>query len=296
YRTDLFKQHGLTMPEQPTYDQVKQFAAAVNDPTHQIYGICLRGKPGWGENMAYLDTLVNTEGGRWFDEKWKPQLDTQPWHDALTFYTHLLNDYGPPGASSNGFNENLALFSTGHCAMWIDATVAAGFVSDKKQSQVADNVGYAQAPIAKVPNGSHWFWSWALAVPKSSKKVDTAKSFLAWATSPDYIKLVATTNGWVGVPPGTRKSTYDNPAYKAAAPFAPIVYQAIITADLDHPTAQPVPYVGIQYVAIPEFQSIGTTVGQLVAGALTGQASIDATLKNAQAQVTSAMAQAGYTQ
>jgi len=296
YRKDLFAAAGLTMPAQPTYKQFEEFAQKLTDRGKQQYGVCLRGKPGWGENMAYIDTLVNTFGGRWFDEKWQPQLDTKPWHDAVSFYVHLLRDYGPPGASSNGFNENLALFSTGHCAMWIDATVAAGFVSDPKSSQVVGKVGFAPAPIAEVPNGNHWFWAWALAIPKSSHKAAVARSFLQWATSADYIKLVAQTNGWVLVPPGTRMSTYNNPAYLAAAPFAKQVEHAIQTADLDHPTAQPVPYTGIQYVAIPEFQAIGTTVGQLMAAALTGQTSVDQALKQAQAQVTSAMEQAGYTQ
>ncbi len=296
YRKDLFEQAGLTMPAQPSYTDIEHFAQVLTKRDQQQYGICLRGKPGWGENMAYLDTLVNTSGGRWFDESWKPQLDQAPWHDALSLYIDLLHKYGPPGATSNGFNENLALFSTGHCAMWIDATVAAGFVSDPKNSQVADKVAFAAAPIAKVPNGAHWFWSWALAVPKSSKKLAVAKSFLAWATSADYVKLVGETNGWTTVPPGTRLSTYTNPDYLKAAPFAKLVENAIQTADLAHPTAQPVPYTGVQYVAIPEFQAIGTTVGQLVAGALAGQTSIDDTLKQAQAQTASAMQQAGYTQ
>ncbi len=170
YRKDLFDAAGLKMPEQPTYTEIENFAKTLTKRDQQQYGICLRGKPGWGENQAYIDTLVNTFGGRWFDEKWQPQLDTPPWHDAVTFYVHMLKDYGPPGASSNGFNENLALFSTGHCAMWIDATVAAGFVTDKKNSQVAGKVAFAPAPIAKVPNGAHWFWAWALAVPKSSQE------------------------------------------------------------------------------------------------------------------------------
>jgi ABC-type glycerol-3-phosphate transport system substrate-binding protein len=296
YRKDLFATGGLTMPAQPTYTEIENFAKKLTDRDKQQYGVCLRGKPGWGENMAYLDTVVNTYGGRWFDEKWKPQLDSKPWHDAVTFYVNLLRNYGPPGASSNGFNENLALFSTGHCAMWIDATVAAGFVSDPKSSQVVGKVGFAPAPVASVPNGNHWFWAWALAVPKSSHKAAVAKSFLQWATSGDYIKLVAENNGWVLVPPGTRQSTYDNAQYLAASPFAKEVEHAIQTADLEHPTAQPVPYTGIQYVAIPEFQAIGTTVGQLIAAALTGQTSVDEALKRAQAQVTSAMEQAGYTQ
>jgi ABC-type glycerol-3-phosphate transport system substrate-binding protein len=246
--------------------------------------------------MAFFDTLVNTFGGRWFDMQWKPQLDTKPWHDALTFYVNLMRKDGPPGASSNGFNENQALFSTGHCAIWIDATSGAGYIYDKSTSQVADKTGFTAAPIAEVPNGSHWFWAWALAIPKSSKQQAAAKAFLQWATSKEYIDLVGKTDGWTVVPPGTRASTYSNPDYLKAAPFAKAVEQAIKTADLNHPTAQKVPYTGIQYVAIPEFQAMGTSVGQLVSAALTGQMSVDAALKQAQSSVAATMQQAGYGQ
>ena len=295
YRKDLFDKAGLKMPDKPTYQEVEQFAQKLTDRAHEMYGICLRGKPGWGENMAFVDTLVNTFGGRWFDENWKPQLDTKPWHDAVTFYVNLMKNDGPPGASSNGFNENQALFATGHCGMWIDATSGAGYIFDKNSSQVADKTAFAPAPIAVTPNGSHWFWAWALAIPKTSRQIDTAKSFLTWATSKEYIDLVGKTDGWTVVPPGTRQSTYANPAYLQAAPFAKMVEQAISTADLNHPTAQPVPYTGIQYVAIPEFQAIGTTVGQFIAAALTGQTTVDEALKRAQSSVTATMQQAGYT-
>jgi ABC-type glycerol-3-phosphate transport system substrate-binding protein len=296
YRKDLFAAAGLTMPSDPTWAQVDQFAAKLTDKSKQQYGICLRGKPGWGENMAFFDTLLNTYGGEWFNMSWQAQLESQPWHDALTFYVHLLRDYGPPGASSNGFNENQALFATGHCAIWIDATSGAGLIYDKNSSQVSDKTGFTAAPVAVTPNGSHWFWSWALAIPSTSRQVSTAKDFISWATSKDYIDLVGQTNGWTTLPPGTRLSTYSNPDYLQAAPFAGAVKTAILTADLDHPTLNPVPYTGIQYVSIPEFEAIGTTVGQLVAAALTGQSTIDATLKQAQASVSSTMQQAGYTQ
>jgi ABC-type glycerol-3-phosphate transport system substrate-binding protein len=296
YRKDLFDAAGLKMPDQPKYTEIDQFAAKLTDKAKQQYGICLRGKPGWGENMAFFDTLVNTFGGRWFDMDWKPQLDTKPWHDALTFYIHLLRDYGPPGASSNGFNENQALFSTGKCAMWIDATSGAGFIFDKTTSQVYDKTAFTAAPEGVSPTGYHWFWAWAMGIPKTSKQIATAKSFLEWATSKDYIKMVGDKVSWTVLPPGTRMSTYELPEYLKAAPFAKTVEQAIETADLAHPTEQPVPYTGIQYVAIPEFQAIGTTVGQIIAGALTGQTSVDAALKQAQASVTSTMQQAGYGQ
>ncbi|MPW16192.1 extracellular solute-binding protein [Paraburkholderia sp. CNPSo 3157] len=294
YRKDLFAAKGLKMPDAPTYDQIAQFADKLTDKSAGMYGICLRGKAGWGENMAYVTTLVNTFGGRWFDEKWNAQLTTPEWKKAVSFYTDLLKKDGPPGASSNGFNENLTLMSSGKCAMWIDATVAAGMLYNKQQSQISDKVGFAAAPTQATPNGSHWLWAWALAIPKSSKQADAAKKFITWATSKQYIELVAKDEGWASVPPGTRQSTYARPEYKQAAPFADFVLKAIETADPNHPTAKPVPYTGVQFVGIPEFQSFGTVVGQSISGAVAGQMSVDQALAAGNATADRAVKQAGY--
>jgi ABC-type glycerol-3-phosphate transport system substrate-binding protein len=294
YRKDLFDAAGLKMPDNPTYDQIKDFAAKLTDKSKQQYGICLRGKPGWGENMAFLGTMINTYGGRWFDMDWKPQLTSEPWKKAISDYVALMTSYGPPGAAANGFNENQTLFASGHCAMWIDATSAAGRVYDPKQSQVADKTAFTRAPVEATPNGSSWSWSWNLAIPNSTKKLETAKSFVKWATSKSYVKTVGESEGWVAVPPGTRKSTYELPEYKKAAPFADTVLKAIMSADPSKPTKDPVPYTGVQFVAIPEFQSIGTVVGQQIAAALSGQQTVDAALEGAQKQVERDMTRAGY--
>ena len=218
YRKDLFDKAGVTMPDRPTYDDLSKIIPKVADKKGGVYGICLRGKPGWGENMAYVDTLVNTMGGRWFDEKWKPQLTSPAWKSAIHWYVDIMKKYGPPGASSNGHNENRALFSTGKCALWIDATSAAGYISNPKNSQVADKVAYAVAPIGKTPNGAQWLWSWALGIPASTKHAKEAKEFVQWATSKEYIQLVAKSEGWTAVPPGTRKWTYEQAEYQQAAP------------------------------------------------------------------------------
>lgn len=285
YRKDLFAKAGLTMPAQPTYADIARFAQALNDPAHDVYGICLRGKPGWGENMAYISTLVNTFGGRWFDTAWRPQLDSPEWHTAVSFYVDLLRRYGPPGSSSNGFNELLTLFETGRCGMWIDATVAAGALYDGKQSAVAGTVGFAAAPVAVTPRGAQWLWFWGLAVPSSSRHAAEALTFIEWATSKQYIQLVAQTNGWSAVPPGTRRSTYAQPPYLAAAPFAELTYRSIMAADPLHPTRDPVPYTGIQCIVIPSFPTIGNQVGQLIAAALVGDLSAGTTLHKAEAAV-----------
>ena len=94
--------------------------------------------------------------------------------------------------------------------------------------------------------------------------------------------------------PGTRKSTYDNPEYQKAAPFAPIVLNAIMVADPNHATKDPVPYTGVQFVTIPEFQGIGTNVGQNISAALAGSTTVADALEKSQASTTSVMTKAGY--
>ncbi|HCO55643.1 MAG TPA: sugar ABC transporter substrate-binding protein, partial [Pelagibacterium sp.] len=261
----------------------------------EIYGICLRGKAGWGENMAFITALANSMGGRWFDMDWEPQFDSPEWNEALTYYVDLMTDAGPPGASSNGFNENLALFQQGKCGMWMDATVAASFVSNPDESQVADSVGYALFPTnGQFDNHGNWLWVWSLAVPASSQNVDAAKQFIDWATSESYLEMVAEEEGWANVPPGTRTSLYENPAYTEAAPFADITLEAIQSANTTNSSVQDVPYAGGQFVAIPEFQGIGTSVGQIFSAALAGQVNVDQALEQAQQTSRMEMDRAGY--
>jgi sorbitol/mannitol transport system substrate-binding protein len=295
YRTDLMEAAGMTMPEAPTWADIEKAAAAMTNKDAGIYGICLRGKAGWGENGAFLTAMSNSFGARWFDEGWKPQFDQPEWKATLDFYLNLMNNYGPPGASNNGFNENLTLFQQGKCGMWIDATVAASFVTDPNDSTVADKVGFALAPDNGLGKRGNWLWAWSLAIPASSQNQEAAKTFINWATNKDYLALVASKEGWANVPPGTRTSLYANPEY-AAVPFAKMTLDSINSADPNNPTVKPVPYVGVQFVAIPEFQGIGTAVGQEFSAALAGQQTADEALAKAQALVTDEMTAAGYIQ
>jgi sorbitol/mannitol transport system substrate-binding protein len=294
YRKDLAEKAGVKIPEKPTWDQIAEAAKKMTDKKTETYGICLRGKAGWGENMALLTATANSFGARWFDEKWHPQFDQPEWKKALKFYVDLMKEAGPPGASSNGFNENLALFQTGKCGIWIDATVAASFVTNPKDSKVADKVGYALFPTGGVENHGNWLWAWNLGVPASTKKAEAAQKFVSWATDKAYTELVASKEGWANVPPGTRKSLYANPEYQKAAPFAKITLDAMNAANTTKPTIKPVPYTGGQFVAIPEFQGIGTAVGQQFSAALAGSVSVDQALQSAQQLTTREMTKGGY--
>ena len=293
YRTDLMEKAGLEMPDAPTWEFIGEAARAMTDKENEIYGICLRGKAGWGENMAFLTSMSNSFGARLFDMDWNPQFDSQEWSDTLNFYIDLMNDAGPPGASSNGFNENLALFQNGQCGMWIDATVAASFVTNPNDSQVADSVGFALAPDNGLGKRSNWLWAWSLGIPAGTDAEEAAKKFVAWATSKDYLEIVAENEGWANVPPGTRTSLYENPEYQEV-PFAAMTLDSINSADPKNPSVQDVPYVGVQFAAIPEFQGIGTAVGQQFSAALAGQSSPEEALQNAQQLTAREMDKAGY--
>jgi sorbitol/mannitol transport system substrate-binding protein len=294
YRADLVKKAGMTIEDRPTWSHLRDVAAKIHDPENGVYGICLRGKLGWGDNMALFGTMVNSFGGQWFDMNWKPQLTSQPWKNAANFYVDLLKKYGPPGSSSNSFNEILALFNQGKCGIWIDATIAASFITDPKQSTVADKVAFAQSPVGVTDRGANWLWAWSLAIPKSAKHVDAAQRFVRWATSKEYVALVARETGWGNVPTGTRKSTYANPAFQKAAVFAAAEQKAIYSADPNNSTLPKSPYTGVQFATIPEFQAIGAATGQQLSAALLGKVSVDEALAISQKMAEREMRKAGY--
>ena len=294
YRKDLLDAAGMEMPDNPTWGHVRDAAEAMTDKDNGVYGICLRGKPGWGDNAAFITTMANSFGAKWFNEDWTPDLDSPAWNHAVNFYVDLLTDFGPPGSTGNSFNEILALMNEGKCGMWIDATIAASFVTNPDQSQVHDKMAFAQAPVAVTKRGANWLWAWALAVPAGTQQADDAKKFIEWATSKSYIELVASKNGWGAVPTGTRTSTYENPNFLNAAVFAEAELKAILSADPSNSTQDPSPYIGVQFAAIPEFQTIGIAVGQQMTAALAGDVSVEEALANAQEAADREMRKAGY--
>ncbi len=279
YNKQIFAQHHLTMPMHPTWDQVAQFAKELNNPAQGTTGILLRGQSGWGMNMAALDTIINTYGGRWFDNDWKPQLSSPQVKQAVSFYANLLQKYGEPGASTAGWQECLNIMTSGKGAMFYDATSFGGVLETPSTSKIAGNVGYVFAPTAVTANGSHWLWAWSLGLVNSSKNKDAAFQFLSWATSSQYLTLAGKTFGWANVPPGTRASLYQNPDYQKAAPFAQVTLDSINSATPDHPTLDAVPYHGVQYVGIPQFESAGQQVSELMSAVVANKTSVDQALQ-----------------
>jgi sorbitol/mannitol transport system substrate-binding protein len=271
YRKSMLKAAGITMPLHPTWAQVAAAAAKLNKPG-QVAGICLRGEEGWGENLATLDTVINTFGGSWYNSAWKPELTSPATEKAVNFYVNLVRKDGEPGAASDGFTELLTLYQQSKCAMWYDSTVAASSLSSAKA--VFNDTGYAFAPVDKTP-ASGWLYTWSLGIPKDSANQAAAWKFVSWATSKPYLQLVGKKYGWAAVPPGSRTSTYQTPQYESAAKaFASITLKSIDSVNQADATVPKVPYVGIQFVDIPQFENLGTEVSEQIAAAITGSESV----------------------
>lgn len=282
YRKDLFEQAGVEMPEKPTWDEVAALAQQFDAPEEERSGICLRGLAGWGENMAPLSTVINTYGGSWFDEDWNATLDSPEVSEAVSDYVTLVNDYGEPGPATSGYGECITQFSQGNAAMWYDSTAMVSSIEDPNSSTVAGNIGYAPAPV-KETESAGWLYTWSLAIPATSKNPEDAWKFMSWMTNKDYMKLVGNEIGWERVPPGSRQSTYEIPEYaRVAEAYADPTLTAMEAATQANSMVNKVPYGGIQFVAIPEFQDLGTRVGQQVSAAIAGQQSVEDAMSQSQ--------------
>ncbi|SKC59376.1 ABC transporter substrate-binding protein [Krasilnikoviella flava] len=282
YRKDLFEQAGLTMPDRPTWDDVRELAAELNDPAEDFAGVCLRGLAGWGEVMAPMTTVMNTFGGQWFDEDGNARLDSPEVREAVETYVDTVQRYGQPGAATSGFGDCLTRFAQGQAAMWYDATSMVSSIEDPASSTVAGKTGYVPAPVSET-DAAGWLYSWSLAIPSTSEHKDAAWDFVSWMTDKDYIKLVGERLSWERVPPGSRLSTYEIPEYaEVSEAYADATLTAMGEATQEKTMVAPAPYPGIQFVGIPEFQDLGTRVGQQMSAAIAGQKSVAEALEQSQ--------------
>jgi sorbitol/mannitol transport system substrate-binding protein len=287
YRKDVLDDAGIEMPANPTWDEVADIARQID--SDEMAGICLRGKPGWGDLGAAFTTVLNTFGGTWWSANddgtiGEAQVDQPEFREALEFYVNLLADAGEDDASNASYNECSQQYRDGKVAMWYDATVAAGSL-EADDSPVQGLNGYAPAPV-KETDASGWLWSWALAIPQTAPDPDLAWQFVSWATGPEYLAAAGDLipGGWAAIPPGTRLSTYELPQYQeAAAAFADATLAAMDAAPIDNPGTTPRPGTpGVQYVGVPEFQDVGNRCTEEFSGVIAGRESVDDALSACQ--------------
>src|ERR1700712_646876 len=193
FRKDVLDANGITMPAKPTWQEVADIAAKVDNKVPGMRGICLRGQPGWGQIFAPLTTVVNTFGGTWFDKNWDPQVDAPEFEQATQFYVDLVRAHGENGAPQAGFTECLNNLIQGNVAMWYDATSAAGSL-EADGSPVKGKIGYAAAPVMQTASAG-WLYAWSWSIQQASRKKENAWKFISWASSKQYENLVGSRLG-----------------------------------------------------------------------------------------------------
>lgn len=291
YNKEIFAANNLTMPENPTWEEVYELAAACDDKANGIAGIAIRGLAGYGQNMYIFGSIMNAFGGQYYDMEWNATYDTEAVKNAWTFYKKLIT-VAEDSPTTSGYTECLNLFAQGKAAIYFDATVSAGTFASSG-SKVAGKVGYAQTPTAvKENNGT--IGGWGIAVTANSKSKDAAFDFLRWATSKDYVKRVQAEFGFSATPSGTRISTYENTEYLTASDFAAMTKASIEGANINHPALGDTPYTGNSLPNLPEFSSWGEAIGAELSAYIAGQKDLDSCLSASQALINKVAIEGGY--
>ena len=288
YNKELLANAGVEMPENPTWQDIYNIAKAVDNEDEGIVGMTMRGAPGWGMSGAPFVTMVNAMGGKFYDMDWNATVDTPEQREAWEMYKNVLRDAGQDDIITYTYNECISLMNSGKCGIYYDATSNAPNL-ETEESLIKGKVGYAQAP-------SGWLWNCGMNLnPNSSdEKKQAAFDFMVWACSKDYVELSLKEDPTgASTPSGVRASTYELDAYKDL-PYAKPTLEALDRLDFNHPCKDPVPSVGFQNIAIPEFQEAGDKMTENLAAYVTDEMTLDEALADTQKVFEKAAEEGGY--
>lgn len=183
YRKDLFDAKGLKPAD--TLDDVLKNAKALHDPANRMWGFCLRGMPGAGQNMYIYPSILGAFGGKWFDAGGRLRVNSPEAVAALEWYVSANNAYAPVAAQNWNWPDIADAFAQGTIASYIDGHTAATVIANPERSKVIGKIGFARWP--KGPSGRRVtsIWNWAMpinaALPERAKHATWL--FIQWAAS-----------------------------------------------------------------------------------------------------------------
>ncbi|MCX6090268.1 MAG: sugar ABC transporter substrate-binding protein, partial [Candidatus Atribacteria bacterium] len=180
YRKDIYQEKGIPGPAK-TFDELMDYASKLNQPD-DYYGIAMRGMAGAGLNMFIWTTFLKSFGGKWWDENWKPTLDSPESISSVKFYSDILKKYGPPGVSSWEWSKILSGLQTGKVTTAIDTPAFAISIENPELSKSAGKWGYAPQPAGKAGITMDPY-SWYVGINKDSQHKKAAWLFMTWMTS-----------------------------------------------------------------------------------------------------------------
>lgn len=271
YRKDIFKKHGLKVPE--TYDEMLEIACKIPKLEPGMGGLSSRAASGHHASHAFLLHLAPL-GGRIFDDNWNPIMNNAAGVKAAKALKTIV-DCGPEGAASFGFGEALGAFLNGDTAMFLDTTVVAGQIDDPNKSKVVGKVGWAMHPMG-VRRGSQT-GGFGIGIPANAEKKEAAFLLMQWLTSKRGDKLVAMAGG-----NPSRFSTHADSEVNAKFPHMATFGKALQHAD---PDWRPI---------IPVWGKINADLGTTLSKVLTEDLDIQEALDGVAERTKNVMEEADY--
>lgn len=279
YRKDLYEAKGL----KPA-DNLEAFvanAAALNDPGNRIWGAALRGVAGAGQNMYIYPSIFREFGGEWF-KGGKLTVNGPEAEAALTWYVDLMRKYAPAAAQNWNWPDIADAFSQGTIGAYIDAHSSASVVNNADKSKVIGKVAYARWP--KGPSGkrvtSIWNWGFPINAALPDKRKKATWLFIQWAASAETQARTSYKFAGPAKRSGVnRTSVWKDPAYiKLMSSFGDNFVEAAMDS-LQHDT-------DVDWrPRVPQWPAIGDTMATAIQSALAGQATVKATLDDAQKRI-----------
>ncbi|MEX3016135.1 sugar ABC transporter substrate-binding protein [Gymnodinialimonas hymeniacidonis] len=256
YRTDIFEEHGLEVPE--TYDDFLELACLIPELEPGMGGVASRAASGHQASHAFLLHLAPL-GGRVFGDGWEPTINS-PEGVAAAEALRSIVECGPEGSSAFGPAEAANAFAQGQAAMFLDSIAFAATFEDESRSTVTGNVGWAPHPVGV--RAASQTGGFGIAIPRNGANPEAAFLLMQWLTSREGDLAVAMAGG-----NPSRFSTYANEELNAQYPWSATFGEALADADPDWRPIIP-PWGRIN-------ADIGTTMSQVLTEGLDPQEALD---------------------
>jgi len=264
YRADLLKQAGKEPPK--TIAEYQAMAKTMNSPMRAGTINCL--KP-VDATLNEAHWYMNTIGGGWFDEAFKPIFNNERGVQAITALKET-SGYAQRGFASAANDECSIALQQDAAAMGLQWATRAGSMDDPEQSRVVGKIDWA-AP----PQGHGRFSADGYTISAFSKQdPDTLFRIVATATGDANMREASA----LTVP--TRKSILNDPALQKKNRFYPAASAALESA--------------LPFPQIPEFYAVGEFIARRVVQAVTGEMSVKPALDAAAMETENFLTGRGY--
>ena len=185
YRPSILEARGVDVPT--TYVELLSAGPELtftDDSGQQVFGVITRFDKYWDLTYLTFATMLQSYGAEMIDANGDLQICSPESIQATEDFLQLIRTSAPDGAGAFTWYDALQGFSSGQYALSVnEADLFAPVYEDPEQSQIADDVGYALAPLGPDGERKASAWIWSMSMNSASENKGAAWLFLQWLTS-----------------------------------------------------------------------------------------------------------------